>query len=512
MGRLGVEISCLRITSLHFIASVFFNYWTSKNSHYCCSKYVDLQTELTSNTLYKLSANDYDLLQRHAADWLRSAYGSTLKVKRLYMFSGMNHKKLCVGDRMTMEHLLALMSYCNYPSLRQAFALGCAKQRKAEEVEAVRGRNEEIANWCWLLMEAVFLFGDALTEKNKLFHAVDCLLSMHRLDFQFDLPLSMTTSLPVLLKTKRFASDTNCVCLQLQTQLREQCVFDLSHISSFPAECERLVFGAKLACTDLIFDDRSHAAYVAALALHQRTISGHFFGDDEGDDGMLHDKYQRRVLKLAKHMMANMKRSRPKLDYIPFLFASITKNASFGRRVIWLNETECTKLLDSLRQLMFQDFVRHTATAFGMTTRVCRVLTFAVKVEALAFSSRKHTICSSEYRQKLKGQAAAHEDIVLHCRCFTQFSDVKSDEMFNLYFDIKSASKSVSTLKIYGGLSMPQIAFEQWKYAHLSARKPNAGGALFSVKRIKHLKNLEIKVCFQVWSACGAHGHALALQ
>jgi len=397
----------------------------------------------------------------------------------------------------------------------------------------VKERNQQIANWCRLLMECVYCFGDVLINqgeevryfgrkwlektgeiKYKLYHNINCKLAFERMDFQFDAPLSMTSNLQMVCDAKQ----DEMITLQFEkTHNRDICNFylDLTDFSQFPAECECLVFGAKLGCTDIMFDGLSHDHYIMALRLYQKIICGEWIDVNSGSPtkttgagNLADEKYQRRVMKLIKQMLNLSENQHYKDRYIPYLFASITKNVSFGRKVIWLNTDECEQvLLPQLTQLLFHAFAKYVRSAYGIETKFCNVLQMRVDVEKqLSKSSRKRTICSKEYRYRIRGNG---DEIVLHCRCFKQFSKVKQQDMFNAYLGIKSLPKSVSMLKVYGGLLMPQMQFEKWYYFYLSHKQLNNGGALFSVNKLKDVKLLNVKICFQVWNVLDANGQPL---
>lgn len=184
----------------------------------------------------------------------------------------------------------------------------------------------------------------------------------------------------------------------------------------------------------------------------------------------------------------------------------MTKNVSFGRKMVWLNKVDCQQLLPQLKQLLFYQFAKYTFSTFGITTKFCHVLEMNINVEMeLNKSSRKKTICSGEYKHKINKK----DEIILHCRCFKQFSKIKKDDMFNGYLGIKSLPKSISMLKIYGGLSIPQIPFEKWNYFYLSHKRLNNGGALFSMKKLKNIHTLKVKICFQVWSIIDHNGQPI---
>ena len=298
---------------------LFFNYWSKNNDHYCCPKYSNLKTELLNNELYSISLNDYILIENKANDFLNCNYGKNLRVKREFQWMK-SSKDLKIGDKITMDHLIALITYCNYDELREEFIYACSKCKKVERDQDVKKRNQEITNWCRLLMESVYCFGDVLKneydhndnkenendddEEYKLYHSIDCKLSFERMDFQFDLPVSMTKKLDIIVRNKHNLDDSNDITLQLEKMYNKDiCNFylDVSNLSQFPVESECIVFGAKLGCTDIIYDGLSHNDYVMSLRLYQKIICGEWFNNDKYQ--LLHDKYQRRIMKMANSMI-----------------------------------------------------------------------------------------------------------------------------------------------------------------------------------------------------------------
>lgn len=215
----------------------------------------------------------------------------------------------------------------------------------------------------------------------------------------------------------------------------------------------------------------------------------------------------RRGHKRAASMNAlNDWRGHDRDTYIPHLFEAMTKNVGFGRKVMWLNRDECQHLLPQLRSILFGRFATHILNAYQINTKYCNVLKFMVTVNGdLQQSSRRKTICSPEYRLRINSK----EDIVLHCRYFKQFSKAKQEEMFNLYFGIKSMPKHISQLKMYRGVAIKRIAFEQWKYSHLTHKKMVAGGALFEMDSVEDIESLEVTICAQIWSVIDREGNII---
>eukprot|EP01083_Nonionella_stella_P005020 14627_1 len=471
----------------------FFNYWSAKNDHFCAPKYKNVKKELLSNALYCISVHDYAMIEHKATDLLHSQIGKQWVVQR--EFQWMKTDALSLGQTMSIERLIALITYCNYNDMRTSFQhLGCGKVQKSETYEAVKDRHKEIAHWCRTLMEIVYCFGDVLAPNNKLYHGLDCKLSFHRMDFEFDLPLSMTSNLSVFIDHGYGTDDTDGICLQFERMYnRDICnlYLDLGMLSLFPADGECIVFGAKFKCTDLIWNGFSHEDQVIALCLYQKLICGEWFKDNERY--LLQEKYQCRITNMALKMM-NMNSVEWNSRYIPYLFESITKNVSFGRKMIWINQNELQYLLPLLKQLLCDRLAKYILNTFNITTKFCDVFHMNIRIKKdLDHSSRKKNICSQPYKYPEK-------NIVLQCRCFKQYSKIKQDVMFNAYLGIKSMPKHISLLKVYGGIAIPQIEFEKWNYFYLSHEKMNNGGALFSTRRFKDIKRFKLNICFQIWS------------
>ena len=108
-----------------------------------------------------------------------------------------------------------------------------------------------------------------------------------------------------------------------------------------------------------------------SLRLYQKIICGEWFNNNDKYNNLLKEKYQRRIMKMANQMImtngnglnngngAYLKRhyssSTDIMDsYIPYLFESMTKNVSFGRKMIWLNKKDCDLLLPQFKQLLFE--------------------------------------------------------------------------------------------------------------------------------------------------------------
>eukprot|EP01083_Nonionella_stella_P260099 887304_1 len=157
---------------------------------------------------------------------------------------------------------------------------------------------------------------------------------------KFNLPMSTTTS-DVVAKT--FATQ-NGICLHLGKMfaLEENNLYlDVSFLSDFPNEKERVIYGGRLGFVDIIYNAVSHADEVISLRLYQKIIDGDWFTKN---DHLFSKKYQNIITQMVHQMMGGNAKAKSDL-YIQQLFKCVTDNVGFGTKTIWINQEECSKLL-----------------------------------------------------------------------------------------------------------------------------------------------------------------------
>ena len=249
-----------------------FTYWNTKFSDYIGAKYNDLKTELTTNNIDRMSSDDYNCIYEKAKDFLETETGKNMTAKR--QFSWM-YKSVKYGQKITIDHIIAVMIHTNYQNLRDNLINnGCKRINQNESFDELKKRHCEIANFCRLLKEAIFCFGDAFTDRSRLYHGINCKLMFNKVDFSFNIPISTTIKYSIAPHT---ASSGICIKFGKPVSNQKNYYLDVSDISQFPDEKERIVYGGEpLGFLDIIYNGQSHSEHIMSLRLYQQIIEGMF--------------------------------------------------------------------------------------------------------------------------------------------------------------------------------------------------------------------------------------------
>ena len=177
----------------NFVIGIQWEYWDKTKANFVRPKYSNLKTEFLRNALHPMDKNDYNLLWYEAKDFTQCNEGRFMVSKRI-----MDKSKISkMGREITMEHVMALMTYTNWMELAAKLKRGCRRVRKREKMETLKLRHSEVANWCRLLMEAVVCFGDILGDGAYLYHHIGCRLAFNQFVTQFHIPSSTTSRFAV---------------------------------------------------------------------------------------------------------------------------------------------------------------------------------------------------------------------------------------------------------------------------------------------------------------------------
>jgi len=425
------------------------------------------------------------------------------------------------GENISVDHVIAILTYTNFKTLQERFKSGCKKMQFKERKEDVLQRNVEIANWCRLLKECIYYFGDLLADTERLYHGINKKLMFQRVAKKFNLPMSTTTS--YVIATKFATNDGICLQLGKMFALEENNLYlDVSFFSDYPNECERVIYGGRLGFVDIIYNFVSHSDQVMSLRLYQKIIDGDWFTSNEV---LFQKRYQYCIVSMIKFMMSlkeNMQLKYNENDlYIQQLFECIVQNVGFGTKTIWVNEDECNKLVPELHEIFFNKFMPFLRKHYKIRMKYGYLMNMKIKRDELLSSSRQYQLYSPAFKFQLDasnlvtsphGQQQKHvepEFIELHFRCYKQYDQVKNEDVLMAKFEVKSFPKWISSVKMYGGLWFPQIAFDRWDYCTLSHSKLSQGCPLFSLSTIQDIDTLRIEICFQLYRVYDQFGKRL---
>eukprot|EP01083_Nonionella_stella_P308567 1089287_1 len=480
---------------------VLFNYWDKNKMTYVAPKYGTLKKELLNNMYHTLEKNDYNLLWYKAKDFIQCNEGRYCISKRIISERYSKVNKL--GKEITMDHVLALMIYCNYYEMQNQLKRGCRRVRKRETLDAMKVRHSEIVNWCKLIHESIYCFGGSLTGENAneyLYHMINVRLAFNILQIQFYLPTS-TTSKYVIAKS---LCKKKGICLKLRATYgvssELNCFLDVSNVSDFPNECECVVFGDKFDIEDVVIRGVSTYARLNVLKLYYQIIRGRWYTHNKNQ---FKKKNQREIIKMINHMMnSGQEKEEYGSDgvdvYVQSVFESMTKN--LRKNIIWVNRNGMEQLLPELKQLFFDEFVDHLQKNYNIKTKYGNVVILKVSKEDIMKSSREGAIYSVECKHPVNIINGKNiNDLVFTFRCYQKYDHNAKLMMLKGEFVIKPFSNRVQSIRISGGIWFPQIYVDKWDFCTFTHNKLAKGAALFPIKKLDKLNDeLIVKICFQI--------------
>ena len=394
-----------------------FKYWDhfSHKKVYCVPKYKNLREEMLNNRVFTVSEfqwNDtlYKALQ------IKMSY----KGKQLYAINRggtNNHYSIPYKMPISLSHIMVVLFYCNFDSLQRKFKQQCRPTHKKESRQSLNERNSEIGHWFSLLKEVCWFYGQAMKPGDIFYHGINKRLLFTQFHARFRFPLSTTTSLKEASLFANFHTNTNKKKhkkkkkngkhkikfnndyystdsdsssssddddddneedeksnnnndddddegIIIELGYCELCFYiDVQMMSDFPAENEKLFFGADLAIQNIYYQNKSYKKFVCALTLFQSIINGRFFVDILRENKV----YQQILLnmisnfqyKYGKYRNRSSKQSQPKIikkrrkkynndipEYIQDLFEYFYLNQHY----VWIIKSQLKYLEPTLKK------------------------------------------------------------------------------------------------------------------------------------------------------------------
>eukprot|EP01084_Bolivina_argentea_P181178 312945_1 len=419
-----------------------FSYWNPKCFDYIAPKHKDLETELLCQGM---SSDDYKLLCCRATDVLQTEYGLNMMCRR--QFSWM-HRSVNYSDNMSIEHMIAVMIHTNYMELRDSLIHNqCKMSNEHESLEDVKQKHQEIAHFCRLLKETVFCFGDSFGDRARLFHGIDCKLLFSETCFSFNLPISTT------IKYSIAPISSHGICVKLGKPLLpnlKNYYFDVTNMSQFPDEKERLVFGGEaMGFLDIIYNGHSHSEQMMSLRLFQQMVTGNWFANNKE---LMKTKYQRRIIKMI-HSFTSQHNTNDN-DYIVQMFGNIIVS-KLRDHTMWINREEIALCLSELRELLLNQFHPYlTKAGYETQLRFCDVLEMNLSKKQIELSSFRKSIYSKLYTFRLN---ETHKMSFVF-RCFQKYDDARKENVFRGFIAIKYLPKghNINKVEMRYGLYFPQ--------------------------------------------------------
>eukprot|EP01084_Bolivina_argentea_P084460 152733_1 len=122
---------------------------------YVEAKYRDIKEEILNNNIYWLTLDQFEISYHKSNKYISSAITKQIKAGRADWL----HYNITTGATVSASNLLAIILYCDWSKLSEAFSKTFRKIKNSESITDVKTRNREYAIWSKVLRETVQLFG-----------------------------------------------------------------------------------------------------------------------------------------------------------------------------------------------------------------------------------------------------------------------------------------------------------------------------------------------------------------
>eukprot|EP01084_Bolivina_argentea_P310113 536519_1 len=243
-----------------------------------CAVYVyehaSLFIELTLNPYCKIEQNKLNQIYLKAMGMKKSNKFQNIKAKHA------DHEAtIDVDDPITINHIIALLTYCNEDELQRTFKKHTRTLTKNETVINLCKRHRYIAHWARYLRESCLFYGDHMKHDDIIYCGINTKLIFDSFSFVNYCPLSTSTDITVannfatndgiilkLKPTDELARDTGCR------------YFDMMLVSNYIAERERFFCGgARLKVVDIIINGNMNENVINALKFLELILNGSLF-------------------------------------------------------------------------------------------------------------------------------------------------------------------------------------------------------------------------------------------
>ena len=232
-----------------------YNHFRTGQKQEIKPKYSHLKEELLNNNVYKLSEEQYDELYEESMD-LYKIYGDKMKAKSVQKGKLNEEYGISAGSPITIPHLMVLKLYTDWDQFQRKFKLNHG--------------SPETAHFFGLLKEAVLFYGRKMRKHERLYCGLKQKTVFDAMTNMIEIPLSTTTEMSV---ASNFAGD-NGIVLVFERGNGFTRYLNVSGISAYPHEQERLIMGSMLKIYDIFVNGRSMRKYVAAIHLLERLYKG----------------------------------------------------------------------------------------------------------------------------------------------------------------------------------------------------------------------------------------------
>jgi len=332
-----------------------FKYWRSYKEHawYIAPKYENLKSEMIRNKTCSLSFKQFEDDIKNAITYISTKRGKKLKCRyQEQNFNQPTREQIRIREHapMTIDHMIALMIFCNYDVLRKHIVSVYSKSDAHEKDAELRSRHTEFANLCRLLYEAVRLYGTDIGKHGgfnmTFYHCFNQQIYFDEFHCYFGYPASTTTSLSVITTHSPFADSGyykhNGLVVQLKKDVEyvgDQHYFDCAWFSDFGSESEKLFLNIMLSFKSILYPALYHnyAQYMNAFTALQSMVIG-----AELSQNILTPL----IPKILEQMIKNQLQLIP--EYILALYQSFRETIDNIQINVWLMIIDSYELMDEV--------------------------------------------------------------------------------------------------------------------------------------------------------------------
>eukprot|EP01083_Nonionella_stella_P010175 29071_1 len=462
-------------------------YWDSKHHRYCAPKYADLRAELLKNNVYALSPEMYTSLKSKAIHFLNTAAGQKYTARREHDW--MKQFVIPRGSAMSVDHVIALLCYCNVACLQRAYKRH-GYQREGRTREDLLAHHSSIWHYSRLLLESVHCYGMPLAKDCKYYHGIDTALIFDRYNLMIDVPLSVTTAKDIGYNF----SDIDGITVEFGhgglSDLQSLCL-DLSPFSDNPIECEYLLFHSFVSIRDICMKRLHHEQWLAILRFWHRVNEGFFHQHLVVDDTISRND-QLCICAMVQNMIVDPKND--KYDhripqYMQKLFNVLGNNGFF-----WMIRSEYDALIPKLQKYLItadSPFLAHLSKR-GATIRSAQVFEWAVsQQESNRLLLTNHPWIRSESYQIFINEKRDH--LVFHF----EVQDKPKSGLMRCRIHLDDKPSYVDKLTFGNGLFCHELQFDNYSYGELTEKR-NYNMSLHSLFQTKLLKNIAFHLTLQI--------------
>ena len=209
---------------------------TEDDDYYVKKKYGKFEDEIAEYD----SKNFNYMIFKHVALTKAKQYMATKLIKSIPGAKKYNHYGLSEGNRISLEHVISIILYCDYSELSSDFSATFRKSSPFEPLSITKHRHRKYWWWSYLLLQTVQIYGSSRYSglTGPFFTGISFMMTLP----QFNIHLISPTSTSVHVEVAMKFSGQQGIILEFHNHRgfsETVRAFDVSGISRYPEEDER---------------------------------------------------------------------------------------------------------------------------------------------------------------------------------------------------------------------------------------------------------------------------------